>query len=56
MASVLNTPLAGTVTAGPHVPAAIEAVVIAAVPLAIGFINAALLTPLYRKQVQQSGA
>jgi AAHS family 4-hydroxybenzoate transporter-like MFS transporter len=28
---------------------------IAAIPLAIGFINAALLTPLYRKQLQQSG-
>jgi MFS transporter, AAHS family, 4-hydroxybenzoate transporter len=28
---------------------------IAAIPLAIGFINAALLTPLYRAQLQQSG-
>jgi MFS transporter, AAHS family, 4-hydroxybenzoate transporter len=28
---------------------------IAAIPLAIGFINAALLTPLYRTQLQQSG-
>jgi hypothetical protein len=28
---------------------------IAAIPLTIGFINAVLLTPLYRAQLQQSG-
>jgi AAHS family 4-hydroxybenzoate transporter-like MFS transporter len=47
-------PYVGGVLIGMHVPTQ-YLFYIAAIPLAIGFINAAILTPLYRAQLERSG-